>query len=44
MHDSVTATVLWYLSWPVMVIFAYFLVRFALRFVEKKAGKSNTNE
>jgi hypothetical protein len=30
-------SILWFLSWPVLILVSYFLVRWALNLIEKKS-------
>jgi len=36
MYDSLLASVIWYLSWPVFIFVCYKLTRFAIKYFEKK--------
>ncbi len=42
MYDSLTASVLWYLSWPLMILLSYQCIRIALRIHDKKNPKQAT--
>lgn len=39
MYDSMLSSILWYASWPVLIIISYQLVKLALRIFEKNAAK-----
>jgi uncharacterized membrane protein len=39
MYDSILASVLWLMSWPVMIFIGYQLVKIALRIFEKRAAQ-----
>ncbi len=41
MYESFTASVIWYLSWPVLIFIMYKAVRLALNYFEKKHTKTN---
>jgi len=36
MYDSLLASVIWYLSWPLFIFISYKLVRLAINYYEKK--------
>jgi len=36
MYDSLLASVIWYLSWPVFIFVSYKLIRIAINYFEKK--------
>ncbi len=36
MYDSLLASVIWYLSWPVFIFVSYQLIRIAINYFEKK--------
>lgn len=35
MYDSLLASILWYASWPLLIIVSYQLIKIALRIFEK---------
>jgi len=37
MYDTLLSSILWYISWPILIIFSYQLVKWALKHFEKKA-------
>ncbi len=39
MYDSMLASILWYISWPVLIIVSYQFIKLALRRFEKRAAK-----
>ncbi len=40
MYESYTASILWYLSWPVLIFIMYKVARIALNYFEKKHNTS----
>lgn len=36
MYDSLLSSILWYLSWPLLIFIAYQAVRLALKHFDKK--------
>ncbi len=40
MYDSMLSSIIWYASWPVLIIVSYQLVRIGLRIFEKRNAKS----